>query len=196
MENVEFQKDIKRYQRSIFWLSFFINVFLCAIVLISFYVVNTRSVQYQNQYELVLNKLYTQSLMLENVLEDAYEDSLLWNYDKVITATTYNPEAAQTDSSPCISATNTNICEMKAKGVNIVAMSRDMLWGSGETYCKVDCPFRYGDVVTIESEVAACNIKRAIVLDTMNERFKERIDIFYMDPAKNTKCPVKVKRTF
>ena len=81
---------------------------------------------------------------------------------QTVTATAYTSTHRQTDSSPCISATNKNICKLHSKGVRIIAVSRNL----------ERLGYRMGKHVLIRG-------KRYLITDRMNKRFTNRID-FYM----------------
>lgn len=79
------------------------------------------------------------------------------NLDK-ITITSYNNESKQTDNSPNIMASNRLVYE------GAVAISRDL---------KTKYNLKWGDLIYIDT------LQRYFVIeDLMNERFKNRIDIF------------------
>jgi len=84
-----------------------------------------------------------------------------------ITATMYNAMESQCDSDPFITAGMYKINPSKASEHNWIAMSRNLLsrWG-GE--------FNYGDNVIISN--AGHKDGTYTVVDTMNPRFKDRID--------------------
>lgn len=84
-----------------------------------------------------------------------------------VTATMYNAVKGQCDSDPLITAGNYKINPKKASQHKWIAMSRDLLkrWG-GE--------FDYGDMVKISNAGHKNGIYK--VVDTMNKRFKKRID--------------------
>ena len=87
----------------------------------------------------------------------------------IVVATAYSSTPDQTDSTPCIAASGYNVCN---KTENIIAVSRDLvrLLGYGT---QVRFPELYGQkVFSIE--------------DTMNMRFKERID-FHLDSREEAK---------
>jgi 3D (Asp-Asp-Asp) domain-containing protein len=62
---------------------------------------------------------------------------------------------AQTDASPCISASGDNICEMLARGEKICATN----------------------AFPLRTKLYIKNYGECVVLDRMNSRFKERVDI-------------------
>jgi len=84
-----------------------------------------------------------------------------------VTATMYYPVSSQCDSDPLVTAGMYKIIPGKASKQKWIAMSRDMIarWG-GE--------FHYGDYVKISGAGHKDGIYR--VVDTMNKRFKNRID--------------------
>lgn len=85
-----------------------------------------------------------------------------------VTATMYNAVPGQCDSDPLTTAGMYKINPDSASEHRWIAMSRDMLerWG-GE--------FQYGDYVMIEGADHKNGIYK--VTDTMNKRYKNRIDI-------------------
>lgn len=95
--------------------------------------------------------------------------------------TSYNPEVRQTDSSPCIGANGTNVCEMAKRGIRTIALSQDMV---GRAEWK---EYHYGDRVELNSDNPQCNGIFQIE-DTMNKRYKNRGDIFCPTRACNTSC--------
>ena len=87
-----------------------------------------------------------------------------------ITGTYYHPVAAQCDATPLETADGSMISLKKLKNHKIkwVALSRDLLsrWGG---------PFNYGDTIYIDHKNS--KIKgHWVVRDSMNKRFKKRID--------------------
>lgn len=84
-----------------------------------------------------------------------------------VTATMYYPVKGQCDSDPLLTAGMYRITPGKASEQNWIAMSRNMLtrWGG---------KFNYGDLVKIEGAGHKNGVYR--VVDTMNKRFKNRID--------------------
>lgn len=88
------------------------------------------------------------------------------SYD--VTATMYNPVVSQCDADPLITAGMYEIDPDHASEHKWVALSRDMLtrWG-GE--------FDYGDTIKIEG--AGDKDGEYLVADTMNKRYRNRIDI-------------------
>ena len=94
-----------------------------------------------------------------------------------VSITPYNPEVAQTDSSPCYGASGKNLCEL-SKTERIAALSQDLV---GRAEWK---KFRYGDLVYMKGRVAGCTgVFR--VEDTMNARFTNYGDVFLMDRKDN-----------
>lgn len=84
-----------------------------------------------------------------------------------VTATMYYPVSSQCDSDPLLTAGMYKIKPEKASEQKWIAMSRDLLerW-KGE--------FKYGDLVKIEGAGHKDGVYK--VVDTMNKRFKNRID--------------------
>ena len=89
-----------------------------------------------------------------------------------VTITTYNAVRSQCDRSPLITADGTKIDHRKVKSgkQRIVAISRDLLYA-----------IPLGSVIDIEG------YGRYEVRDTMNSRFKHRIDILQHSSKKNFK---------
>ena len=94
--------------------------------------------------------------------------------DKIkVRVTSYNPEVAQNDSSPCIGANGTDVCKLAKSGVKLIAVSRDLRK-----------KFPYGTMARVESDnpsIAGCYQ----VEDTMNARFTKRIDLFFLTRKEN-----------
>ncbi len=109
-----------------------------------------------------------------------------WFQGIEVTLTTYQAKVEQTDSQPCIGAIGVDIC--KHKGDTPIALSQDLIWGTQGKYCKYNCPFSYFDRVLVLSEREECNFT-GVVLDTMNDRWTMRGDIF---TTHNTKCTAKL----
>lgn len=98
-----------------------------------------------------------------------------------VVATSYNPQAGQTDNSPCKAAGGHDICQIAREGGKVIAVSRDLrqyfLNKKGSYY-------QYPAQVYVESQtegVTGCYW----IYDTMNARFTKRIDLFYMDKKDN-----------
>ena len=95
------------------------------------------------------------------------------NLDK-ITITSYNNEAKQTDNSPNIMASNRLVYE------GAVAISRDL---------KTKYNLKWGDLIYIDT------LQRYFVIeDLMNERFKNRIDIFSFNKDWSLRLHLKSQR--
>ena len=97
-----------------------------------------------------------------------YDVALLKNESDIveldnITITSYNNEAEQTDDTPHIMASNRIVYE------GAIAISRDL---------KSKYKLKYGDIVEIFNDYY-------IIEDLMNERYKNRIDIFYFSKDKS-----------
>lgn len=96
-----------------------------------------------------------------------------------VTITTYNAVMSQCDRSPLITADGTKIDHRKVKSgeQKIVAISRDLLYA-----------IPLGSIIDIEG------YGRYEVRDTMNSRFKHRIDILQHSSKKNfKKDKIKIK---
>lgn len=96
-----------------------------------------------------------------------------------VTITTYNAVRSQCDRSPLVTADGTKIDHRKVKSgkQRIVAISRDLLYA-----------IPLGSVIYIEG------YGRYEVRDTMNSRFKHRIDILQHSSKKNfKKDKIKIK---
>ena len=96
-----------------------------------------------------------------------------------VTITTYNAVMSQCDRSPLITADGTKIDHRKVKSgeQRIVAISRDLLYA-----------IPLGSIIDIEG------YGRYEVRDTMNSRFKHRIDILQHSSKKNfKKDKIKIK---
>jgi len=104
-----------------------------------------------------------------------------------IFVTSYNPEVGQTDSSPCIGANGDNLCELAKEGYRVLALSQDLVGKLGNK------AFSYGDMVRMESEIEQCN-GEFVILDTMNKRFKNYGDLFFMERKNNTSCPAIIRK--
>ncbi len=85
-----------------------------------------------------------------------------------ITATMYYPVEGQCDKDPLITAGMFKINPSKASEHKWIAMSRNLLkrWGGN---------FDYGDLVVIKRAGKKSGVYK--VADTMNKRYKDRIDI-------------------
>lgn len=94
-------------------------------------------------------------------LDDKQEDAVL------VTATMYYPVVGQCDSTPYLTAGMYHISETNASAHKWIAMSRDLLkrWGGN---------FKYGDTVRISGAGHKDGVYT--IVDTMNKRFKNRID--------------------
>lgn len=118
----------------------------------------------------IFNTIYITVIDVKN--QSAFEsihksiDTLNQNYK--VTVTMYNAVEGQCDADPLITAGMYKINPNKASEHKWVAMSRDMLkrWNGN---------FQYGDMIEIEG----AGLKDGIytVVDTMNKRYKNRIDI-------------------
>lgn len=95
-----------------------------------------------------------------------------------VTATMYNAVVSQCDSDPLITAGMYKINPNKASEQKFVAMSRDLLkrWGG---------LFDYGDKILIEGAGDKDGVYT--VADSMNKRYKKRIDILETKGKKHYK---------
>ncbi len=102
-----------------------------------------------------------------------------------VTATMYNAVVSQCDSDPLITAGMYKINPNKASEQKFVAMSRDLLkrWGG---------LFDYGDKILIQGAGDKDGVYT--VADSMNKRYKKRIDILETKGKKRYKFD-KVKIT-
>ena len=103
--------------------------------------------------------------------------------------TSYNPEAGQTDSTPCIAGgTSMDLCELANQGIRTIALSQELIaWSihGDETDLKA------GQKVILTStdfpDDPRCN-GEFIVADAMNARFRDRGDIFFLSRSDNISC--------
>lgn len=102
--------------------------------------------------------------------------------DNIVIATYYNPVRSQCDKDPLITADGSriNLKKLREGKLRWIAVSRDLR----ESY-------KYGDIVVIESDDHKLN-GEWIVRDTMNPKFKKRIDFLTHD-KKFMKEPKMVK---
>ena len=122
------------------------------------------SCYYQNSLGIVFNQ-NSNSGLIEMVKHIKFtKQNMVYN----VTATMYNAVEAQCDSDPLITAGMYKINPRKASQHKWVALSRDLLkrWGGR---------FTYGDVIRIENAGDKSGVYT--VVDTMNARFKNKIDI-------------------
>jgi hypothetical protein len=103
--------------------------------------------------------------------------------------TSYNPVVGQTDNSPCIGASGKDQCYYAKQGLRMLALSQDLVGRNG------DKPFVYGDTVyLLPKDELVDNRCRGefMVVDTMNKRYINRGDLFFMDSKDNTSCYVDI----
>ena len=88
-----------------------------------------------------------------------------------VTATTYQATRKQCDSNPCISASGYNVCsnDFKSKGYHVVAVSQDFI---------KEKRLQYFQVIKLKSLKKTI---KAVVVDCMNSRFRNKIDILSSD---------------
>lgn len=103
-----------------------------------------------------------------------------WKFPRKTFFTSYNPEIGQTDSSPCIGANGTSVCELARHGIRTIALSQDLVGHYGKK-------FIYGSKVRLYSDNPQCNGIFQIE-DTMNKRYTNRGDIFCLNRTCNTSC--------
>ena len=86
-----------------------------------------------------------------------------------VIGTMYNPTLSQCDETPTITADGTRINPEKASQYRYIALSRDLLerWGG---------PFNYGDYISIEGTNKGNHDGIWQVRDTMNPKWKNRVD--------------------
>ena len=101
--------------------------------------------------------------------------------------TSYNPEKEQCDSDPCVGAGLVDLCQRAREGGRTIALSQDLV---GRAPWK---PFHYHDVVRLTSDVPQCN-GEFMVEDTMNARYNNRGDIFFMDRKDNVGCTATIEK--
>jgi len=87
-----------------------------------------------------------------------------------IDVTHYSAEISQTDNSPCIGASNQNLCDLHERGMRIIALSPDLVGRHAK-------PFRYGDKIWLTHSNINCS-GEFVIMDTMNARYYYRGDIF------------------
>ncbi len=98
---------------------------------------------------------------------------LHWKVTKPIKVevTIYQATIAQCDNSPCITASGYNICtnSFKKMGYHVVAVSQDFIKSNRLNYYQVVNLWRNGKRI------------EAVVVDCMNIRFKNKVDILSSD---------------
>lgn len=97
-------------------------------------------------------------------LEACKEEVKVVEHKIVVTATMYMPTVGQCDSTPLVTACGKKINPKKASEHKWIAVSRDLL--------KV---FKYGDKVQLTNAGDKDGVYT--ITDTMNKRFKNKIDI-------------------
>jgi 3D (Asp-Asp-Asp) domain-containing protein len=99
---------------------------------------------------------HNSSIVCQKSIENSPEAQILTKKGTLREVTAYNAGIeAQTDASPCISASGDNICEMLARGEKICATN----------------------FVPLGTKLYIKNYGECTVLDRMNSRFKNRVDI-------------------
>lgn len=98
-----------------------------------------------------------------------------------VTITSYNPHVAQTDNTPEVGASGRNLVIAAKEGDRTIALSRDLLWYYGKGKIK------WHDKVKLVSDNPQCNGLFSVE-DTMNKRFSNRADMFFLSRKDNTSC--------
>ena len=95
----------------------------------------------------------------------------LFNGYVAVDATTYQATTKQCDSNPCISASGYNVCtnDFKNQGYHVVAVSQDFIKSK---------KLKYFQVIKLKGVTKTI---RAVVVDCMNKRFVNKIDILSSD---------------
>lgn len=96
--------------------------------------------------------------------------------------TSYNPVKGQTDETPCHGASGRDLCLAAKEGDRTVAISQDLLKF-----------FRFHEKVKVVSKIPQCNGVYSIE-DTMNKRFTNRADLFFMTRKENTSCNATIQK--
>lgn len=149
----------------------FCFIILCFIIFVSTLKFTSKELTVQNKLPLV--NIITQGTTINvayNLHNVNYEEININN----ITITSYNNESKQTDNSPNIMASNRLVYE------GAVAISRDL---------KTKYKLKWGDLIYIDT------LQRYFVIeDLMNERFKNRIDIFSFNKDWSLRLHLKSQR--
>lgn len=156
------------------------------------YQVNTNNDWQAAEYKVQKNYLKHEEWKQKRELKKSKEQS------GSIKFTTYNAEVGQTDSSPCNGAV-ANVCELYKEGKNPIALSRDLIkarsdFDANNGYCIQNCPYEYGETVIVHPENHYQGSFEAIIVDTMNIRYKNRGDLFKDDRSKNTSFWAKIEK--
>lgn len=125
------------------------------------------------------NTIYTMVMQEKNEEEIDNIKEILQMQDVVkVTATMYNPVAAQCDADPLITAGMYKINPYMASEHKWIAVSRNLLkrWGG---------LFDYGDKVCIKGAGHKDGVYT--IVDTMNKRFTNRIDFLETEGTKQYK---------
>lgn len=117
----------------------------------------------------------------ESTVNDAEKAVVAPLITVAVDVTSYNPEVGQNDSTPCIGASGQDQCQLARTGTKILALSQDLrakfLPKNGKSY-------QYPVQVYLESNnpsIQGCYW----VYDTMNARWRNRVDLFFMDRSQN-----------
>lgn len=122
----------------------------------------------------------------EEVIIREGEESMAEIKRRIVTATVYNPTRDQCDDDPTVTADNSKICleRLKNNEIKWIAVSRDLL---GE--------FKYGDKVEIIHRNGDGEVSGVYeVHDTMNPRWRNRIDILRHPSHKKGKWEVEIRK--
>jgi 3D (Asp-Asp-Asp) domain-containing protein/uncharacterized membrane protein YuzA (DUF378 family) len=147
------------FRRQHSWVKIIFNVVcgICAILL-SFFYVNELLDQYESNKKI---KIQVDSVQIKEI-----------PFHK-LKATYYNPTSGQCDATPLVTGSGykINLGKLKRKEIKVVALSRDLL--------KI---YPYGSTIYVHQPVHLRGTYR--VEDTMNSRFKNRIDFLVYDKLK------------
>ena len=118
---------------------------------------------------MILDK-YESSKQEIKIIKDSVEVTVPF---KKIKATYYNPTSGQCDKTPLITGSGykINLTKLKNKEIKVVALSRDLLK-----------QYPYGSTIYVHQPVHLRGTYK--VEDTMNSRFKNRIDFLVYDKLK------------
>lgn len=117
----------------------------------------------------VFNSIYIHSISTQNKGEIERLENLLVKRDAIkVTATMYNAVKGQCDEDPLVTAGMFKINPHRASEHKWIAVSRDLLKKNGGE-------FQYGDKVKLMGAGEKDGIYT--IADTMNKRYRKRIDI-------------------
>jgi 3D (Asp-Asp-Asp) domain-containing protein len=126
-------------------------------------------------YEKESKDLYMKAGKIKSYIDDLYHGQ-----SYLVTLTGYHPVIEQCDSTPDITADGTQFNIDTAGNYRIAALSRDMLsrWGG---------PFNYGDLILVKGTNSGVHDGLYQVRDTMNQRYKNWIDVLLTPGEESTK---------